>query len=163
MLSKNSSCHPDKQTKACLLLTDRLFTMCLRNLFQKAHSNRVFFREAKKAFVCLGISNYQDHRKVILPPRHDRTSSIFWSVSFTFLPPPGSAQSGHNPGMKTIKSLLIQSYVYYICINNSVMGKIIEVKKSVSRSQVDNEIERITAKKRKFNLRKYMGEVRQGI
>ena len=40
------------------------------------------------------------------------------------------------------------------------MGKIIEVKKSVSRSQVDNEIERITAKKRKFKLRKYMGKVR---
>jgi hypothetical protein len=40
------------------------------------------------------------------------------------------------------------------------MGKIIEVNKSVSRSQVDNEIERITAKKRKFNLRKYAGKVR---
>ena len=40
------------------------------------------------------------------------------------------------------------------------MGKIIEVKKTVSRSQVDAEIERITAKKRKFNLRKYLGKVR---
>jgi len=40
------------------------------------------------------------------------------------------------------------------------MGKIIEVEKSVNRSQVDNEIERITAKKRKFNLRKYVGKVR---
>jgi len=34
------------------------------------------------------------------------------------------------------------------------------VKKSVNRSQVDNEIERITAKKRKFNLRKYVDKVR---
>ncbi len=39
------------------------------------------------------------------------------------------------------------------------MGKIIEVKKSVSRSQVDSEIERIKANKSKFNLRKYMGKV----
>ena len=40
------------------------------------------------------------------------------------------------------------------------MGKIIEVKKSLSRSQVDNEIEKITAKNRKFNLLKYVGKVR---
>lgn len=40
------------------------------------------------------------------------------------------------------------------------MGKTIEVSKSLSRSQVDNEIERITAKQRKFNLRKYVGKVR---
>jgi hypothetical protein len=40
------------------------------------------------------------------------------------------------------------------------MGKTIEVNKSLSRSQVDNEIERITAKQRKFNLRKYLGKVR---
>jgi hypothetical protein len=40
------------------------------------------------------------------------------------------------------------------------MGNTIEIRKSVSRIQLDYELEKIIAKKRKLNLRLYMGKVR---
>jgi hypothetical protein len=36
----------------------------------------------------------------------------------------------------------------------------VEVKKSVTRSEVDKELGRLLKKKRKLNLRKFMGKVR---
>ncbi len=41
-----------------------------------------------------------------------------------------------------------------------VMGNTIEIRKSVSRIQLDKELEKIIAKKSKLNLRLYMGKVR---
>lgn len=44
------------------------------------------------------------------------------------------------------------------------MGTTIEIRKSVSRNQLDKELEKIMVKKRKMNLRLYMGKVRfEGI
>ncbi len=40
------------------------------------------------------------------------------------------------------------------------MGNTIEIRKSVSRIQLDKELEKIIAKKSKLNLRLYMGKVR---
>ena len=40
------------------------------------------------------------------------------------------------------------------------MGTTIEIRKSVSRIQLDKELENIMVKKRKLNLRLYMGKVR---
>ncbi len=40
------------------------------------------------------------------------------------------------------------------------MGTTIEIRKSVSRNQLDKELEKIMVKKRKLNLRLFMGKVR---
>lgn len=40
------------------------------------------------------------------------------------------------------------------------MGSIIEIRKSVSRNQLDKEFEKLALKKPKLNLRKFMGKVR---
>jgi hypothetical protein len=40
------------------------------------------------------------------------------------------------------------------------MGLTIQVKRTSTRQQLDKELERLSSKKKKLNLRKYMGKVR---
>lgn len=43
------------------------------------------------------------------------------------------------------------------------MGKIIEVNKSISRSELDKQLTKLPAKKATINLNKYLGKIKFGV